>query len=102
MMRLEDNTLALGEVYYDEEGSPVGYVEAPMSPMGDNFEELLNDIRLMHLALQKPIFLPGEIKPSISLTDALSFLDEPEVKFPSGPNITWGKSMRALLRKKNK
>lgn len=46
----------VGEVYYDEDGKPVGWCEAS-APIGETLFEAKNDFSLMGKAFDKPILI---------------------------------------------
>lgn len=49
--------LSIHEVYYDEDGAIVSWSKDPISPSGEDFEDISSDISYMKLALLKPILL---------------------------------------------
>ena len=52
---------AIHEVYYGDDGQPALCSQEPTAPGGENVVELLRDVELMHLALDKPVLEYDEI-----------------------------------------
>jgi hypothetical protein len=54
----EDGFFTIGIVYYDKDGNTIAWNETELSPGGDSVEELINCMKLMMEATQKPVFTP--------------------------------------------
>ena len=63
LIRGEDGLLTVGEVYYNSKEEPVGWILEAAIPESDSVEEIINGLKKMLDAAQKPIFQPpkGEI-----------------------------------------
>ena len=53
---------AIHEVYYEENGNPIGCTEGPCSAHGEDTEALITDMQYMMLALNKPVLLYSDFK----------------------------------------
>lgn len=51
----DETYFELREVYYDEQGKVIGYTQEGASPLGEDMDELRQDLGRMLLALDKPI-----------------------------------------------
>lgn len=51
----EDVTVTIHEVFYDANGNVNGWTEEPVHPMGESALGLLDDIKLMLEAFNRPI-----------------------------------------------
>lgn len=60
VIRAQDGTLAIHEVYYDEAGKPRAYTEDPVAPMGETYWELLQDMKAYTWALREKILTPED------------------------------------------
>jgi hypothetical protein len=58
IFRGQDGFYSIGEVYYDSEDNPVGWIQEGMAPCGDSVEELISCLKLMLNATNKPVFQP--------------------------------------------
>lgn len=62
VLRHEDGTLAVYEVYYDDDGRPVSRTETPVAADGDDLAELLETIDQIRAACDLPILDIGAIR----------------------------------------
>jgi hypothetical protein len=51
----QEESFAIYEVYYDDDGHPEARTENPAHPAGETFEELTEDLRYYQAALQEPV-----------------------------------------------
>jgi len=58
----EDGLLTVGEVYYNSENKPVAWRMEAAPPLGENVEEIIQDLKKMLDATNKPIFTPPKEK----------------------------------------
>jgi hypothetical protein len=58
LIRGEDGLLTVGEVYYNSDGKPVGWILEAAIPESDNVEEIAKELKHMLDAIQKPVFVP--------------------------------------------
>lgn len=52
-----DDVLTIHEVYYGDNDSVLGWIEREANPVGFDAEELAGDLRMMGLALDKPVLV---------------------------------------------
>lgn len=50
-----ENSVAIYEVYYDENGDPRSCTMSPVSPIGEDVEGLKKDLEMMKQAFDKPV-----------------------------------------------
>jgi len=58
----EDGLLTVGEVYYNSENKPVAWLMEVPAPLGENVEDIIQDLKKMLDATNKPIFTPPKEK----------------------------------------
>lgn len=58
LMRGEDGLLTIGEVYYNSDAEPVGWMLEAPTPEAETVEEIIMSLKLMLDAAQKPVFDP--------------------------------------------
>lgn len=58
LIRGEDGMLTVGEVYYNSDGEPVGWILEAATPESESVEEIIMSLKLMLDAAQKPVFEP--------------------------------------------
>lgn len=59
--RLDMETYAVYEVYYNADGEVTTWTETPVAPRGDTLEELKEDIAMQALAFDKPVLDYNEL-----------------------------------------
>jgi hypothetical protein len=58
LIRGEDGMLTVGEVYYNSDNEPVGWILEAATPESESVEEIIMSLKLMLDAAQKPVFEP--------------------------------------------
>jgi hypothetical protein len=56
LIRGENGLLTIGEVYYNSDGIPVGWILEAAVPESENVEEIISELKMMLDAAQKPVF----------------------------------------------